>query len=196
MPSLRAVWCCRTCLMHAADVGRIDVARVLLDELGADIECKDKDNDTALCYAVRSGRLTMVKLLLRAGAAVEPCLPEGSPEIEGLLEVSHQQQLNPSSFVKPLIPSLILVSWVLCPVCFSLRGAEAPCPCSRREDPRRGDGLRPQTWSTGCAGLPEASLCMKIDVKLRLSNPAPTGMGPVAACLAFPTCREESGCII
>ena len=56
-----------TALMLAAEYGRVEIARLLL-EAGADEDLQNQDGKTALMLAVESGHAEIARLLLEAGA--------------------------------------------------------------------------------------------------------------------------------
>jgi ankyrin repeat protein len=70
------------------EAGR-QVAQLLIDR-GADIDARDKEGDTALSLATRSGDIGMVQLLLRNGANVSP-LPDGMTLKELALRMGHDE---------------------------------------------------------------------------------------------------------
>lgn len=65
----------RTALMQAASLGRLDMARVLV-EYGAEVSLRDVDGMTALHYAAENGHTPVVTFLLERGAAADP--PSGT----------------------------------------------------------------------------------------------------------------------
>lgn len=111
---------CRTSLIHAADRGRIDVAKVLL-ELEADLTHKDQNGDDAMDYAIRTGRTSMVSLLLKAGVSVQGRkLPGGvKAEIEELIRVSARKDCcRDGMCAREKTVDRVIGSRILCRLCF------------------------------------------------------------------------------
>jgi ankyrin repeat protein len=62
----------RTLLMAAADGGHADVMQYLLDRPGINIEAKNERGERAINIACRKGHVEVMKLLVAAGARVDP----------------------------------------------------------------------------------------------------------------------------
>ena len=80
-------------LMQATEAGSVMNARYLLEEGGANVECRDRYGDTPLCLASHGGNSGMVRFLSEAGADVdgeddEGCTPVFAAILNGQMEVA------------------------------------------------------------------------------------------------------------
>jgi len=82
----------QTCLHVACSSGNLEVVKLLVEELGAEVNCTDRHGWTPLHCAAQGEHLDIVRLLLDAGADVHCLTTEGASVLHYLVRVCSSDQ--------------------------------------------------------------------------------------------------------